>query len=426
MPRPVRNFRDGRSKQRPYRVKKIKMKTLYLDTFSGISGDMFLGLLIDLGMNRQQLEQELAKLDLSGYELEVGREQRHGIEGCRVQVHCQETHHHRGWSSIDKMLSDSLLATPVKQLARRFFRRLGEAEAKVHGIDIERVHFHEVGAIDAIVDLVGAAIGLNLLGIEQVLCSPLPLSRGMSHCAHGALPLPAPATLEILQGKPVYDSHCDKELVTPTGATIAAELAKFGSFPAQPLGKTGYGVGGWELKDRPNLLRGILYEKVAASNCDNQVQLLETNIDDSTPEQLGNLLERLLSAGALDVGYTPLQMKKNRPGNRLTVISRPEQAAELATLIMRESSAIGVRSSRCDRYRLDRRSARVKTDFGSARVKLIFADQEFLRLTPEYDDCRELAQQTGQSLQQVYRQVETAAYAQLDLTSSCSKESFDD
>ncbi len=389
---------------------------------------MFLGLMFDLGVKQQQLEQELAKLPISGYQLEVGREQRHGIEGCRVQVLCEETHHHRSWSTIDKMLAECDLQPSVKQMARKFFRQLGEAEAKVHGIDIDRVHFHEVGAVDAIVDLVGAAIGLNLLGVEKILCSPLPLSRGMSRCAHGALPLPAPATLEILQGKPVYDSNNDKELVTPTGATIAAELAEFGSFPAQPLGKAGYGVGGWELEDRPNLLRGILYEEAISTCCDNQVQLLETHIDDSTPEQLGNLLEMLLSAGALDAGYSPLQMKKNRPGNLLTVVSRPEQAAELATLIMRESSAIGVRSNLCDRYRLNRRSANVKTAMGSARVKLIFDEQQFLRLTPEYDDCRELARKSGQPLQQVYRQVETAAYEQLDLTitDSSIKESFDD
>ncbi len=399
------------------------MKTLYLDTFSGISGDMFLGLLLDLGVDQQQLEQELAKLPVTGFRLEVGREQRHGIEGCRVQVVCEETHHHRSWSSIDRMLADSQLKSPVKQLARNFFRRLGEAEAKVHGIDIDRVHFHEVGAIDAIVDLVGTAIGLNLLGIEKVFCSRLPLSRGMSQCAHGALPLPAPATLEILQGIPVYDSGCDKELVTPTGATLARELAEFGPLPTLPLGTTGYGVGDWDLEDRPNLLRGILYQDEAVTSVDNQVCPLETHIDDSTPEQLGNLLELLFSAGALDAGYIPLQMKKNRPGNLLTVVCNPAQAAELAALIMRESSAIGVRSNRCDRYRLNRRSAGVTTDLGSARVKLIFDGQQFLRLTPEYDDCRKLARKSGQPLQQVYRQVEAAAYAQLDLTAG---ESFDD
>lgn len=399
------------------------MKTLYLDTFSGISGDMFLGLLIDLGVKQQQLGQELAKLPISGYKLAVGREQRHGIEGCRVQVHCEETHHHRGWSTIDKMLTESSLQQSVKQTARKFFRRLGEAEAKVHGIDIDQVHFHEVGAIDAIVDLVGTAIGLNLLGVDKLLCSSLPLSRGMSQCAHGALPLPAPATLEILQGIPVYDSDSDKELVTPTGATIVAELAEFSAFPTQSLGKAGYGVGGWKLEDRPNLLRGILYDKSTVARGNEQVQLLESHIDDSTPEQLGNLLELLFSAGALDAGYIPLQMKKNRPGNLLTVVSRPEQAEELATLIMRESSAIGVRSNRCDRYRLNRRSASVKTALGSARVKLIFDGGQFLRLTPEYDDCRELARHSGQPLQQIYRLVENAAYKQIDLT---DMEKFDD
>ena len=391
------------------------MKTLYLDTFSGISGDMMLGLLIDLGVNQQQLEKELAVLPISGYQLQVEQEQRHGIEGCRVQVQCDETHHHRSWSTIDTMLADSDLAPAVKATARGFFLRLGTAESKVHGIDINKVHFHEVGAVDAIVDLVGTAIGLHLLQIDKVVCSPLPLSRGMSQCTHGALPLPAPATVEILHGKPVYDSNNDKELVTPTGATIVAELADFGPLPAQKLGASGYGVGGWQLDDRPNLLRGILYETASTTPAKEQVQLLESHIDDSTPEQLGNLLEQLFLAGALDAGYVPLQMKKNRPGNLLKVVCRPDQAAELANLIMHDSSAIGVRSSRCDRYSLERRSKTITTQLGAARVKLIYNDQKFLRLTPEYEDCRKLAQQSGQPLAQIYRLVETSAYEQLDL-----------
>ena len=398
------------------------MNTLYLDTFSGISGDMFLGLLLDLGVSQQQLESELAKLSITGYKLEVSREQRHGIGGCRVQVHCEETHHHRTWSSIDKLLADSSLAADVKQTARKFFRRLGEAEAKVHGIDIDKVHFHEVGAVDAIVDLVGTAIGLNLLGVEKLLCSPLPLSRGMSRCAHGALPLPAPATLEILQGKPACDSGIAKELVTPTGATIVAELAEFGPLPSLPVGKTAYGVGGWELEDRPNLLRGILYQQEAPQLSD-QVQLLETHIDDSTPEQLGDLLERLLEAGAFDVGYSPLQMKKNRPGQRLTVVCQPEAADKLAKLILHNSSAIGIRSHPCDRYRLERRSASVTINSTPVRVKLIFDGDTFLRLTPEYDDCSKLARSTAQPLAEIYRRVTVAAYEQLD---SISGDSADD
>lgn len=394
------------------------MKTLYLDTFSGISGDMFLGLCFDLGVTQSQLEEQLAKLPIDGYRIEVGREQRHGIEGCRVQVHCEETHHHRSWSSIDTMLDQSRLNEPVKQLSRRFFRKLGEAEARVHGIDIDRVHFHEVGAVDAIVDLVGAAICVDLLGINKVYSSPLPLSRGMSQCAHGKLPLPAPATLQILQGKPVHDSGSNRELVTPTGATIVSLLAEFSPLPALPVGQVGYGVGGWQLEERPNLLRGILYNNCAPPAENTQVQLLETHIDDSTPEHLGDLMERLFKAGALDAAYSPLQMKKNRPAVRLTVVCEPFRGAELARLILRESSALGIRSSFCERYRLDRRQAQVTTPYGQARVKLIFDGDEFLRLTPEYDDCRNLANATELSLQQIYRAVEQAAYEQLNLNLS--------
>lgn len=389
------------------------MKALYLDTFSGISGDMFLGLLCDLGLDIEHLQQELAKLPIRGYQLLSGRERRHGIEGCRVQVLHQEDHHHRSWSSIDHMLAGSPLSDRVKQQTRRFFRRLGEAEAKVHGIDIDQVHFHEVGAIDAIVDLTGAAIGLELLGIDKIWCSPLPLSRGSSRCAHGALPLPAPATLEILQGRPVCDSGCDKELVTPTGATLVRELAEFTTLPSLPLGRTGYGVGGWELEDRPNLLRGILYDLPETLPTED-VDLLESHIDDSTPEHLGALLEQLLDNGALDAGYSPLLMKKNRPGQLLKIVCRPQQSAALAALVMRNSSAIGVRSHRCTRYRLERRQTTITTDLGTAHIKLLFQGTQFLRLTAEFEDCRQLARLSGLPLQEVYRQVEAAAYDQLE------------
>jgi len=389
------------------------MKTLYLDAFSGISGDMFLGLLCDLGLDLEQLESELAKLPISGYQLNIQRERRHGIEGCRLIVNHQEDHHHRSWSHIDQMLADSSLNEYSKELARRFFRRLGEAEAKVHGIHIDEVHFHEVGAVDAIVDLTGAAIGIDLLKIDKVFCSPLPLSRGISHCAHGALPLPAPATLEILQGRPVYDSGCDKELVTPTGATIVRELAEFSNIPNLPLGRSGYGVGGWELADRPNLLRGILYEQMQQPATTEEIELLESHIDDSTPEQLGDLLERLFEAGALDAAYVPLQMKKNRPGQLLKVVCQPADSQSLATLIMHHSSAIGVRCQPCRRYRLERHEVTISTTLGMAQVKLLFDNDEFLRLSAEFEDCSRLARQHHLPLQQIYRLVENNAYEQL-------------
>ncbi|HMB15471.1 MAG TPA: nickel pincer cofactor biosynthesis protein LarC [Pelovirga sp.] len=391
------------------------MRTLYLDTFSGISGDMFLGLLCDLGLDLEQLRSELAKLPISNYQLNIQRERRHGIEGCRFIVDHKEDHHHRSWSHIDQMLADSRLSEDSKVLSRRFFRRLGEAEAKVHGISIDEVHFHEVGAVDAIVDLTGAAIAIDLLSIDKVLCAPLPLSRGISHCAHGALPLPAPATLEILKGRPIYDSGCDKELVTPTGATIVRELAEFSKIPTLPLGRSGYGVGGWELADRPNLLRGILYEQAQQPATSAAVELLESHIDDSTPEHLGDLLERLLEAGALDAAYAPLLMKKNRPGQLLKVVCQPAHSQALASLIMHHSSAIGVRSQPCRRYRLHRREVTITTTLGTAQVKLLFDNDEFLRLSAEYEDCRRLARQHNLTLQQIYRLVENSAYDQLPL-----------
>jgi hypothetical protein len=392
------------------------MKTLYLDCFSGISGDMFLGLLLDLGVDRQQLEAALDKLELPGFCLEVGREQRHGIDGCRVQVQCDEQTRHRHWREIDRMLARSGLDSGPKQLAQRLFRRLGEAEARVHGIALEEVHFHEVGALDAIVDLVGAAVGLHLLAPEQVICSPLPLSRGLGRCAHGALPLPAPATLELLRGAPICASGIDQELVTPTGAAIAAEIADFGPLPELRIERIGYGVGDRQLPDRPNLLRGLLGAAETASLPRDQVQVLESHIDDASPELLGELLDRLMAAGALDAGYTPLQMKKNRPGVRLTLICEPRLEQQLARLVLRESSAIGIRSYQTGRFKLHRQPGQVTTPLGSAAVKLLYDGDELLRISPEFADCRRLSRATGTPLPEVYRQVAQAAGEQLSDT----------
>jgi uncharacterized protein (TIGR00299 family) protein len=382
------------------------MKTLYLDCFSGISGDMFLGLLIDLGVDPAALERELAKLRLPGWSLKIDREQRHGIEGCRVRVICEEQHHHRHWSDIDRLLADSSLGSGVQERARRIFFRLGEAEAKVHGIPLEQVHFHEVGAIDAIVDLCGAAIGLELLGIEQLICSPLPLSRGLSRCAHGALPLPAPAVVELLTGTPIVDSGSDRELVTPSGAAIAREATEFGPMPAIRIERSGYGVGGWQLDDRPNLLRGIIGSSAARNLQRDRVAVLETHIDDGNPEWLGALLEDLMAAGALDATYSPLQMKKNRPAARLTVIAEEDQAEKLAHLIMTGSSASGVRRTLAERFKLERKELEVATEFGPAAAKLFFDNGELLRIAPEFESCRLLAKSSGLPLPEIYRRVE--------------------
>jgi len=386
------------------------MNLLYLDTFSGISGDMMLGLLVDLGVDLGALEAELARLPVTGYRLDRRPEKRHGIGGTRIEVLYEGDQPPRTWSGIDRMLADSLLADPVRTRARRIFRRLGEAEALVHQVSLDNVHFHEVGAVDAIVDIVGSAIGLHLLGATDILCAPLPMSSGMICSAHGAMPLPAPATLQILQGQPVRSAGSERELVTPTGAAIAAEVARFSPLPEMTIARIGYGVGGWDLEDRPNLLRGILGSLGTTTRCERDVvTILETHLDDSSPEWLGALLERLMHEGALDAALAPLQMKKNRPGTRLTVVATPNQADRLAELILRESSAIGVRMHETRRMKLRRESATVQTAFGEAAVKLIFQGEQLLRVTAEHASCQELAVASGRTLPDIYRAVTSAA-----------------
>lgn len=384
------------------------MKLLYLDPIGGVSGDMVLGLLLDLGLSLTELQAALRQLPLSGWQLDCRRELRQGIAGSRALVTTAEDHHHRTWLQIDRMLAQAPLAPAVAELSRRIFRRVGEAEARVHDIALEQVHFHEVGALDSIVDIVGAAAGLQALGIDQVVCAPLPISHGTVQCAHGRFPLPAPATVEILRGCPIFDGRCDQELVTPTGAAIVAEVACFTPMPAMTLAGVGYGVGGRDLPDRPNLLRGLLGAVAPNGDCD-QVGVLETHLDDANPEWLGALMDSLLQAGALDVGYSPLQMKKNRPGVRVTVVAPLHLAEALSRQLLHQSSAIGVRRYTTERRKLRRQSALVTTPFGEAAVKLIYDGEQLLRITPEFDSCRQLAEQSGRPLPEVYRLVERAA-----------------
>jgi hypothetical protein len=388
------------------------MTTLYLDAFSGISGDMCLGLLIDLGLDPAALKADLQTLPVAGWQLAIRPEQRHGLGGTRVEVLVEADQPHRTWRDIDAMLADCALAAPVRERARRIFRRLGEAEARVHRVPLDQVHFHEVGAVDAIVDIVGSASGLHRLQIDTVACAPLPLSQGLVHGSHGALPLPAPATLELLRGAPVSSAGSDRELVTPTGAAIAVEIARFGPLPALTVERIGYGVGGWELTDRPNLLRGILGQGGTAEGLlQDHVTVIETHIDDCLPEVLGTLLERLLDAGALDAAFSPRQMKKNRPGVTLTVVAPPSLAEALAAMVLRESSAIGVRLCDTRRLKLRREVHTVATRLGPAEVKLIFEGGTLLRVAPEHAACVALANRSGRPLTEVYRLV-TAAAAQ--------------
>jgi hypothetical protein len=390
------------------------MTVLFLDTFSGIAGDMFLGLLVDLGVPLAIIEQGLARLPLTGYRLRQERTQRQHISATKVSVLCDEHHHHRTWRDIDTMLADSTLPTAVEQRARRIFRRIGEAEAKIHSIALDSVHFHEVGAVDAIVDVVGAAVGLDHLNPGRVICTPLPMTRGTVQCAHGSFPLPAPATLEILRGLPVVGDTANVELVTPTGAAIAAEIAEFGALPAMIVQAVGYGAGDRQLEDRPNLLRGILGRTDDAWEGEtDRVTVLESHLDDANPEWLGALMERLLAAGALDVAFSAVQMKKQRPGVALTVLAPPALAADLARLVLRESTAGGVRCRETVRFKLRRQRQTVATALGEAHVKLFYDGDTLVRLAAEFDSCQKLAEHSGRPLPEVYRLVEQAASAAL-------------
>jgi len=392
------------------------MTTLYLDTFSGISGDMTLGLLVDLGIALDSLQAELGKLPVNGYRLEQRQEKRHGIGGTRVEVVCDGGQPSRTWSEIDAMIEASALPLPVKDTARRIFRCLGEAEAHVHRVGLDEVHFHEVGAVDAIVDIVGSAIGLHLLEIQEVICAPLPLSSGMTQGSHGSIPLPAPATLQILSGQPVSNAGSDQELVTPTGAAIAASVTRFGPMPEMAITRIGYGVGGWDLEERPNLLRGIVGRQSLASGFEHDlVTVIESHIDDSSPEWLGALIDRLMDEGALDAALAPLQMKKNRPGSRLTVVAKPHDAASLARTILLESSTIGVRMYETRRIKLRRQSATVRTRLGDAEVKLIYEAERLLRITPEHASCQQLAKASGRPLPYVFGIVKATANRQFGL-----------
>ena len=381
---------------------------LYLDPFSGASGDMFLGLLVDLGVGPEQIEAQLRCLPFGGWSINWQRERRRGVEGCRALVTVVDEAEHRSWRDIDQMLLASDLDVPVRELARRIFHRLARAEGKVHGVPADEVHFHEVGALDSLVDIVGVAAGVLALAPTRIVCGPLPFATGMVQSAHGRYPLPAPATIELLAGWPLVSDAANVELLTPTGAAIIAEIAHPGPLPAMILEQVGYGVGSRELHDRPNLLRGCLGRVENTVGLD-RVAVIETHLDDTTPELLGHLLERLLAAGALDVGYSPLQMKKNRPGSRLTVVAPLAEKEYLARLILRESSAIGVRLYESERLKLRREAGMVTTALGEAVVKLIFEGEELLRITPEYESCRTLAATCEQPLPEVYRLVEQAA-----------------
>jgi uncharacterized protein (TIGR00299 family) protein len=380
------------------------MKLAYFDCFSGISGDMTLGALVDAGCSAELLRSELQALKVSGWELSTEKVWKNGMSATYVRVKTEDHQKHRSLSTILEILESSPLAAPVRERASAIFQKLGEAEAYVHDAPIEKVHFHEVGAVDAIVDIVGACIGFHALGIERFACSPLNVGGGTAKMAHGVLPVPAPATARLLQGAPTFSNGVQRELVTPTGAAIVATLCdSFGPQPPMTVSAIGYGAGTTDLEGQPNVVRimiGEAAEKSAAA-LDEEISIIEANLDDMNPQIYGYVLEKALSAGALDVYTTALQMKKNRPGTLLTILCRPEDAGKLMSLIFAETTTLGVRTHRAQRRALPREWVSVSTAYGDVRIKLSRSNGHILHAAPEYDDCRKLAVEKQVPLQQV-------------------------
>ena len=382
---------------------------------------MILGALVSSGASLAELEHQLQALPVSGYSLAAGEERRGPISGTRVHVSLDDTAQpRRSLADISSLLAASALPPGVVARAREVFTRLATAEAKVHGMPLEEVHFHEVGAVDAIVDVVGGLLALDLLGVEQVYCSAFPVAPGTVQTSHGMLPLPAPATLELIAAAdaPVRDISAVAqdlgELVTPTAAAILTTVATF-SQPPMTLQRIGYGVGARSHPALPNVLRVWLGETAAdvatETQPTGQVQVLETNIDDMNPELYGYVAEQLFAAGALDVWYTPVQMKKGRPGTQMSVLSRLDKAAELATLLLRETSTLGVRTTVMARWEAERSVVYFASTLGPAAVKVKRWQGEVVQVAPEYESCRALALESGLLLAEVYRRLEAEGRA---------------
>lgn len=376
------------------------MKTIYFDCQAGISGDMTVASLLDLGVPLEHLQRELAKLALpdGSYTLSTSSTKRRHMAALKFDVNVHDHHTHRHHAGIDTMIAESDLSEAVKKKARLIFRRLAEAEAKVHGVAVEEVHFHEVGAIDSIVDIVGVAICLDYLGIEKIFASALPLGSGFVETEHGRLPVPAPATAELLIGLPTHGDCGPGERVTPTGAAIIAALADgFGFPPAMRIEKIGNGAGGKDFPDMPNILRTFIGSVDSATKV-GQLTVMEANIDDSTPEILGYVLERLLTQGALDVWFTPIQMKKGRPAVMLSLLCPSDDMDKFSRTILEETSSIGVRHYPVSRVVLERRIEERDTNLGRIRFKVTDFGEK-----PEYEDCRRIALDKGLPLREVYR-----------------------
>lgn len=357
---------------------------------------MILGALLDLGIDRGELERRLSGLRIEGFKLKAETVDRSGISSCHVDVIVPEVDSHRHLHHIEKIIHEAELSDGVKERAIKIFTLLAEAEARVHGTDVAKVHFHEVGALDAIIDIVGACIGFEMLGIEQFAASKLHVGSGFVSMAHGKFPVPPPAVAELLKGKPIYSTEIEGELITPTGAAIIAAVCEsFGTIPEMSVEATGYGAGTREYNDFPNVLRLMVGEAAELGTTQSidhdELVLLETNIDDSTPQAIGFVMERAFELGALDCWLTPVQMKKNRPGVVVSVLASPGAKDALLEMLFSETTTIGIRTSPVARVSLDRRFETVKTQFGECRIKIAMKGGRVVKAMPEYEDVRRLA-----------------------------------
>ncbi|AGF77399.1 TIGR00299 family protein [Desulfocapsa sulfexigens DSM 10523] len=377
----------------------------YLDCFSGISGDMLLGALLHAGLKEKALLEKLAGIRGIDFKLSIENQLRSGISCKQVTIHSPSAQQFRHLKNILDLLENSNLSEMLVQKASAIFTRLAEAEAKVHNVAVDQIHFHEVGAVDTIVDIVGSLIGLEELGIEKIVCSPLPMGQGSVRCAHGNLPLPAPAVCELLLDTPVYGVDQEKELITPTGAVLATGLASsFGKIPAMTVKAIGYGAGNHTLNgDQPNLLRLIVGEAILVQESD-VVEVIETNLDDWNSEGFPYLCDRLFARGALDISLSPLIMKKGRPGQLLRVICEPVRGLELKQIILSETTAIGVRFRKEERMTLPREKIMVSTPWGEIVAKKVHTPEGTV-IYPEYEACREVAEKNQIPLARVYRSI---------------------
>jgi pyridinium-3,5-bisthiocarboxylic acid mononucleotide nickel chelatase len=377
---------------------------LYLDCIGGVAGDMLLGALLDAGAEPP----DLGGLGVEGLEIETGKAERHGITATTVTVRGAPGQPHRHWSSIRDQIDAAQLPASARERAQAAFEKLAIAEGRIHGIDPEHVHFHEVGAVDAIGEVVGVALALQSLDVERVVCSPVPLGRGFVDAAHGRLPLPAPATLSLLEGAPVHGVHIDVELVTPTGAALVAALAdEFGPIPAMTVAGSGYGAGSRDLEALPNVVRVILGTPVAPPGT---VSLIEANLDDLVPELAPDAADACFEAGALDVWTAPVTMKRGRPGFVMSALARPHDERAVAEAMLRQTSTLGVRIAHLDRIELERESFTVEISGEPVRVKVGRLHGRIVNLAPEHTDCERAARISGEPVKTVWARALAAAH----------------